>query len=217
MLRATYIGYATLRDTLVLGVGERRTINIALSPGAAALDEVLVETERTSGAARITAGQQTVRPRDLEAVCEVCQTAIPLSGHVCAYCFTYHEAETAFCHECGEAMTRVCPHCQTTNWGGNEHCAHCNQPLDLFEILKTRTKKAKVARLQKQIEAARALKEKEREDSRRRMRTMRENMRAYGQQMRRRRLWRTVKGWIISIVTIIAIALIIYLLFLSVS
>ena len=67
-LRASFIGYQTYVDTLDLAAGEQRTVNIALVPGDAALNEVLVESERTSGAARVTAGQQTVRPRDIELI-----------------------------------------------------------------------------------------------------------------------------------------------------
>ena len=68
VLRASFIGYQTYTDTLDLAQDENRSINIALAPSGGALDEVLVESERTSGAARITAGQQTVRPRDIELV-----------------------------------------------------------------------------------------------------------------------------------------------------
>ena len=68
VFRASFIGYQTYTDTLDLGPGERQSLNVALSSGGASLDEVLVESERTSGAARITAGQQTVRPRDIELV-----------------------------------------------------------------------------------------------------------------------------------------------------
>ncbi len=68
VVRATFIGYRAYVDTLDLAPGQVRTLNIALVPGDAELDEVLVESERTSGAARITAGQQTVRPRDIELV-----------------------------------------------------------------------------------------------------------------------------------------------------
>ncbi|ARA93598.1 hypothetical protein AWN76_010810 [Rhodothermaceae bacterium RA] len=68
VLRATYIGYETYVDTLVLAEGERRTVNIALAPSEEQLGEVVVQTERTSGAARITAGLQSVRPDEIELV-----------------------------------------------------------------------------------------------------------------------------------------------------
>ncbi|GIV61329.1 MAG: TonB-dependent receptor [Rhodothermaceae bacterium] len=67
-LRVSFIGYRTHLDTLRLVPGERRTLNLALVPGDATMDEVVVEGERTSGAARVTAGQQTIRPRDIELV-----------------------------------------------------------------------------------------------------------------------------------------------------
>lgn len=68
VLRATFIGYETFADTLALEPDETRTVNITLVPDEATLDEVVVQTERESGAARVTAGQQTIRPRDIELI-----------------------------------------------------------------------------------------------------------------------------------------------------
>ena len=68
IVQASFVGFRTYTDSLDLARGEIRTLNIALVPGEEALDEVVVETERTSGAARVTAGQQTVRPRDIELI-----------------------------------------------------------------------------------------------------------------------------------------------------
>ncbi|MFQ5570500.1 MAG: carboxypeptidase regulatory-like domain-containing protein [Rhodothermales bacterium] len=68
VLQASFVGFQTYADTLDLASGEIRTLNIVLIPGEEELDEVVVETERTSGAARVTAGQQTVRPRDIERI-----------------------------------------------------------------------------------------------------------------------------------------------------
>ena len=67
-LRATYIGYRTYRDTLTLAPGEVRTLNIELTPDTEILDEVVVQEERGAGAGRMTAGQQTIRPAEIEAV-----------------------------------------------------------------------------------------------------------------------------------------------------
>ena len=67
-LRASFIGYETYEDTLRLEGGEVRTLSITLAPAEADLDEVLVESERTEGAARITAGRQTIRPREIERI-----------------------------------------------------------------------------------------------------------------------------------------------------
>lgn len=67
-LRASFIGFETYFDTLQVEAGITLH-NIALSEDLSELDEVLVETEReTAGAAGITAGLQTVRPRDIEVV-----------------------------------------------------------------------------------------------------------------------------------------------------
>ncbi len=64
---ASFVGYAIVRDTLLLEPGIR-TYNITMEPDEALLDEVVVQSERESGAARVTAGQQTVRPADIELI-----------------------------------------------------------------------------------------------------------------------------------------------------
>ncbi|HET6569015.1 MAG TPA: TonB-dependent receptor [Rhodothermales bacterium] len=67
-LRASFIGYATYVDTLRLQAGKIRLENIALHPATSTLNEVVVEDERAGGGARVTAGQQTIRPADIELV-----------------------------------------------------------------------------------------------------------------------------------------------------
>ena len=83
VLRATFIGYETFADTLALEADETRTVNISLVPDEATLDEVVVQTERESGAARVTAGQQTIRPRDIELI-----PAPDVSGDLVSYLTT---------------------------------------------------------------------------------------------------------------------------------
>ncbi len=83
VLRATFIGYETYADTLSLEAGETYTQNITLAPDQALLDEVVVQTERESGAARVTAGQQTVRPADIELI-----PAPDVSGDLVGYLTT---------------------------------------------------------------------------------------------------------------------------------
>lgn len=67
-LRASFVGFETYRDTLALDAGDVRTLNIRLRPAEEDLSEVLVESERTEGAARVTAGQQTIRPAEIERI-----------------------------------------------------------------------------------------------------------------------------------------------------
>ena len=64
----SFIGYESYTDTLVFQGGTTQTIDIALSPIQTELDALVVETERESGAARITAGLQSVRPEDIDLV-----------------------------------------------------------------------------------------------------------------------------------------------------
>lgn len=68
LLQASFIGYEAYRDTLALSPGEVRTLNVSLRPEAEALEEVLVQDERPDGPAGITAGQQTIRPAEIESV-----------------------------------------------------------------------------------------------------------------------------------------------------
>ncbi|MBT8400407.1 MAG: TonB-dependent receptor [Rhodothermia bacterium] len=67
-LKASHIGFAVYAATVEVGPGENISLNISLEPGDASLDEVLIESERIGGAANVTAGQQTVRPADIELV-----------------------------------------------------------------------------------------------------------------------------------------------------
>lgn len=68
VLEASYVGYETFADTLDLVAGETRNVSIALAPDEGALEEVVVESEREAGAARVTAGRQTIRPADIELI-----------------------------------------------------------------------------------------------------------------------------------------------------
>lgn len=68
VLQASFIGFETYTDTLDLTAGDERHINIALREAQAEVGEVVVEAEREAGAARIIAGQQRVRPEDIELI-----------------------------------------------------------------------------------------------------------------------------------------------------
>lgn len=66
ILRVSAIGYSFHRDTVTVQASEVRTLNVSLQPSDVELDEVVVESERTGGAARTTAGHQVIRPEDIE-------------------------------------------------------------------------------------------------------------------------------------------------------
>ncbi len=68
VLQASFIGFETFSDTLDLAAEDSRHLDIALTTQQAALDEVVVEAERETGAARVTAGQQRVLPQDIELI-----------------------------------------------------------------------------------------------------------------------------------------------------
>ena len=67
-VRVSFVGYEALTDTVSLAAGEIKSQNYALVPDEAALQELVVESERVSGAARVTAGKQSVRPADIEMI-----------------------------------------------------------------------------------------------------------------------------------------------------
>ena len=67
-LNASFIGFESYTESLTLTSSQVVNLSFSLSEGEAELDEVLVEVERETGAARVTAGLQTVRAGDLEAI-----------------------------------------------------------------------------------------------------------------------------------------------------
>ncbi|MEM0962335.1 MAG: carboxypeptidase regulatory-like domain-containing protein [Bacteroidota bacterium] len=81
LVRVSYVGYATLTDTLELGAGIR-SYDVAL-PLADAGFEVVVDAERTGGGARVTAGVQAIDPRDIDIV-----PAPDVSGDLATYLTT---------------------------------------------------------------------------------------------------------------------------------
>ncbi len=66
-IRASYIGYLTVVDTLILEPGSTHRMRISLEPSVELGGEVVVEAEREGGA-MVAAGLQTVRPRDIDLV-----------------------------------------------------------------------------------------------------------------------------------------------------
>ena len=83
VLRVSFVGYAVHLDTLDIAGNENRRLNVALTPGDGELGELVVETERSTGAARVTAGQQTVKPADVELI-----PAPDVSGDLAMYLTT---------------------------------------------------------------------------------------------------------------------------------
>ncbi len=66
VLRFSFVGYTAWSDTLVFQTGQRLNLNIALETSQAMLEEAIVEAELEAGAARVTAGLQTISPKDMD-------------------------------------------------------------------------------------------------------------------------------------------------------
>ncbi|MEM1055629.1 MAG: TonB-dependent receptor [Bacteroidota bacterium] len=66
-VQASFIGYATQIDTLTLDAGVRG-YDIALGLADATLGVAVVESERSTGGARVTAGVQSIDPADIELI-----------------------------------------------------------------------------------------------------------------------------------------------------
>lgn len=67
-IRVSFVGYEAIADSLTLAPGEIRSRNFVIGMAEADLEELVVESERMSGGARVTAGQQSVRPADIEMI-----------------------------------------------------------------------------------------------------------------------------------------------------
>ncbi|MDE2827023.1 MAG: TonB-dependent receptor [Bacteroidota bacterium] len=66
VLRFSFVGYIAWSDTLVFRTGQRLNLNIALQASPEMMEEAIVEAVSETGAARVTAGQQTVSPKDMD-------------------------------------------------------------------------------------------------------------------------------------------------------
>ena len=83
IFQVSFIGYRTYQDTLLLRSGTIQNLNVDLAETDTELGEVYVEAERPGGAARVTAGLQSVRPQDIELV-----PAPDVSGDLATYLTT---------------------------------------------------------------------------------------------------------------------------------
>jgi hypothetical protein len=68
VLQASFIGFESYVDTLEMAAGDARHLDIVLSEDQMEVGEIMVESERQGGAARVTAGQQRVLPGEIEMI-----------------------------------------------------------------------------------------------------------------------------------------------------
>lgn len=156
-----------------------------------------------------------IREHGRHVTCDACQSKFLLEGHICPVCNTYHTKEQGFCKNCGEALTRRCQKCNTVNWTGDEYCKQCGAALDIFQMLHMHHKQATEERLNEQMRAAKAIKDKEFLDSEQRMADMMANEKQRLQTIARRRAEQKKKDQqIIAVIVVVAI-FILFLAFVS--
>ena len=112
VLRATYLGYDPYVDSLALEPDEVRQLDIRLTTGQTELDAVTVESERTSGAANVTAGLQSIRAQDIELV-----PTPDVSGDLASYLSTVPgivAPATAAASSSSAAVSRARTRCSST-------------------------------------------------------------------------------------------------------
>ena len=81
---ASFIGYESYADTLILAADEIRSYNFNISFATGELEEIFVEAEwETAGAAGVTGGMQSIRPQDIQLI-----PAPDLSGDLVSYLVT---------------------------------------------------------------------------------------------------------------------------------
>lgn len=68
VLHVSFVGYEMAVDSIDFEPGAILSRNYVLTPDEASLQELVVESERISGAARVTAGRQSIRPADIEMI-----------------------------------------------------------------------------------------------------------------------------------------------------
>ena len=68
VLAVTYVGYVTLRDSLILEERESRTMDFDLEPDDVLLEQITVEDDRAAGITNIAAGLERIAPASIERI-----------------------------------------------------------------------------------------------------------------------------------------------------
>jgi hypothetical protein len=68
IFEASYVGYKSVVDTFTVAPNVITAYSVALAPQTERVGEVLVDAQRETGAASITAGMQTILPADIERI-----------------------------------------------------------------------------------------------------------------------------------------------------
>ena len=82
VVRVSYVGYETQSELVTIEAGPLRSYDVALAVETGGL-EVVVESERSAGGARVTAGVQAIDPKDIDIV-----PAPDVSGDLVSYLTT---------------------------------------------------------------------------------------------------------------------------------
>lgn len=128
-----------------------------------------------------------IRAHGQHVVCDACSSRFILYGHLCPQCNSYHEQERTFCGKCGAQMQRVCRRCLHQNWAGDEYCASCGQPMDIFDLLAQQHREVRDQQLPERHAQIRALKQQEGAAAEARMAELKAIAEAYDREQEARR------------------------------
>ncbi len=127
-----------------------------------------------------------IREHGQHVTCPACASQFLLQGHLCPNCQAYHTDLQGVCRACGTALTRICRKCHTDNWAGDEYCAACGTPMDIFDLIVGAQQEARDQKKVDQIEQIRAMREATEKASRERMQAMEALERERQAEIRRR-------------------------------
>lgn len=142
--------------------------------------------------------------------CSHCRHQFDLAGHLCPYCFTFHQDPVTLCVNCDTPVTRVCRECMAPNWAGAERCKQCGLQLDIFSILQLPSKHKPAERTRHKEKQLKILKQVEEKTSERRMAEIEAERDARNGARRSRRSLLLATLLVVLLIAILAVLLLVY-------
>jgi hypothetical protein len=148
--------------------------------------------------------------------CAGCGAVIAEPLTLCPRCGHLNETGTAACARCDSELTAACPACGYINWSGTERCVRCGRELDALAHAFRPVGASVEIRRQELLQRVSTLREKEEQESRARLETLREadrrrmqreSKRAADAEIRRRRIVIGAAAAVIIFVVLAVLAL----------